>query len=99
MVKAISLGTSTYWPISPRLVDCSGTAAGLSPRLLQDLCAGALNHAFAQKIAVAFGIQTVAPPDARAGRLADDFRLVEYGQRQHPARVLQSHEPSAPRLA
>ena len=33
MVKAISLGTSTYWPISPRLVDLSGTVGGLSPRL------------------------------------------------------------------
>ena len=33
------------------------------------------------------------------GRLADDFRLVEDGQRRHPARVLQSHEPAASRLA
>ena len=40
-----------------------------------------------------------SPPDARAGRLADDFRLVEDGQRQHPARVLQSHEPAASCLA
>src|SRR5262249_55551128 len=51
-------------------------------RLLQDLRAGALVHAFAHKIAGAFGIQTVAPPDARARRLADDFWLVEDGQRQ-----------------
>src|SRR5215831_6318656 len=48
-------------------------------RLLQDLRAGALIHAFTHKIAVAFGIETVAPPDARARRLADDFRLVEEG--------------------
>jgi hypothetical protein len=32
MVKAISLA-STYWPMSPRTVDLSGTAGGLSPRL------------------------------------------------------------------
>jgi hypothetical protein len=38
-------------------------------RLLQDLRAGALIHAFAYKIAVAIGIQTVAAPDAPAGRL------------------------------
>src|SRR5260221_10119685 len=63
------------------------------------LRAGALIHAFAHKIAVAFGIQTVAPPDARARRLADDFWLVEDGQRQNPARVLQSYEPAASRLA
>ena len=56
-------------------------------------------HAFAYEIAVAIGIQAVAPPDARAGRLADDFRLVEEGQRQHPARVFECHEPSASRLA
>src|SRR5262249_25723952 len=33
MVKAISLGTSTYWPMSPRLVAPSGTGGGMSPRL------------------------------------------------------------------
>src|SRR6202043_3932240 len=44
-------------------------------RLLQDLRAGALIHAFAHKIAVALRIQAVAPPDARAiGFLARTLR-------------------------
>src|SRR5262249_55648782 len=43
--------------------------------------------------------QTVAPPDTRALGLADNLRLVKDGQRQHPARVLQCHEPAESRLA
>ena len=71
----------------------------LPQRLFQDLRAGASIHALLDEIAVAVGIKAVAPPDARARRLADDFRLVEDRQRQDPARVLQRHEPAASRLA
>jgi hypothetical protein len=67
--------------------------------ILQDLRAGALIHAFLHELADALGIQTIAPPDAGAGRLADDCRLMKNGQGRHPGRVLQSHEPAASRFA
>jgi len=66
-----------------RVIDLG--AGAVLQRLLQDFRAGARRHRFAHKIAVALGIQTVAPPDARALGLADNFRLVKDGQRQHPA--------------
>src|SRR5690242_5601623 len=68
-------------------------------RLLQDLRTSALIHAFADKIAVALRIQAIAPPDARARRLANDLWLVKDRQRHNPGRVLQSYKASATRLA
>ena len=56
-------------------------------------------HGFLHKVAGAVGIETIAPPDARAGRLTEDFRLVEDGQRYDPAGVLQRDEAAAPCLA
>src|SRR6185437_1602306 len=67
--------------------------------LLEDLRAGAFIHALLHEVARALRMEAVAPPHACAGRLADDFRLVEDGQRHDPARVPQSDEPAAPRLA
>ena len=63
--------------------------------LLEDFRAGAGIAGFPDKVAGAAGIQQKAPPQPRAGRLADDFGLVEDRHRHQPARVLQRHKTAA----
>ena len=66
----------------------------------QDLLAGALIHGFLHHIAVALGIEPVAPPDRQC--LAAGSRTsgcVEDRQRDHPVRVLQGQKPAASRAA
>ena len=65
----------------------------------QDLIAGALIHGFLDPCAFALGKEPIAPPDQGSWRLAEDFRLLEDRQRDHPGRVPQSEKSAASRAA
>src|SRR5262249_35700238 len=65
----------------------------------QDLLAAAFIHGFVKPIAVALGVEPVAPPDGCAWRLAEDFRLVEDRQLTDPVQMLKTQKPAASRVA
>src|SRR5262249_7384028 len=71
----------------------------LPQHLFEDLRARAFIHSLRDKVALALREQAVAPPDVRAGWLADDLRLMEDRERQHPARIDQADEPALSGLA
>src|SRR4029077_20587572 len=65
----------------------------------QYLLACALIHGLWIEVAFLLRKEPIAPPDKCTWRLAEDFRLLEDRQRDHPVRIFQSQEPAASRVA